>query len=116
MRKSEESLRALYSITAAQDLKFNEKVQALLVMGCQYFDMDTGILSQIKEESYRVQEVYTTTHNFQQGTVLPLSKTYCQETLRMEGPLSIEYARTTDWAAPSLLHPLSDRVLPGCAN
>jgi PAS domain S-box-containing protein len=98
LRKSEESLRALYSITAGQDMGFNEKIQALLVMGCQYFDMETGILSHVQDDQFIVRDVYSTTGIPQPGNILPLGQTYCQETLQSKGALSIAHAGSDKWA------------------
>jgi PAS domain S-box-containing protein len=97
LRKSEESLRALYSITAAQDMNLGEKVQALLVVGCQYFDMETGILSNISGDTFRIRDVYSKQQNFMPGTVLALSETYCQQTIQGSGLLFIEQASASSW-------------------
>jgi|GEM_PF-587863 len=98
LRKSEESLRALYSITASQELAFNDKIQALLVMGCQFFDLETGIIAHIQGERYEIHAVFSTAQPLQSGTVLPLGDTYCSETLQMSTPLSIDHAGASPWA------------------
>jgi PAS domain S-box-containing protein len=97
LRKSEESLRALYSITAAQDMSLGDKVQSLLVVGCQYFDMETGILSNISGDAFRIRDIYSKEQNFMPGTVLALSETYCQQTIQGSGLLFIEQASDGPW-------------------
>jgi PAS domain S-box-containing protein len=97
LRKSEETLRALYSITAAQDLKFSEKVQALLVVGCKYFGMETGILSNISGDNFRIRDIFSRAQTLLPGTTLPLEETFCQQTIQGSGLFHVEQASMGTW-------------------
>ncbi|HEY9606112.1 MAG TPA: PAS domain S-box protein, partial [Allocoleopsis sp.] len=52
LRYSEACIRALYEVTAAQDLSFDQRLQKLLELGCQWFDLDTGLLGRIDGNRY----------------------------------------------------------------
>ena len=97
-RRSEESIRALYSITASQDMSSSYKVQALLIMGCEHFKLDTGILSRIEGQFYEVQEVYSTDHRVSQGVVYDLTQTFCELTLTSNGPVDIFHAGASSYS------------------
>ena len=97
LRRNEESLRSLYSITSAQNLTTKEKIQDLLVMGCQYFNMETGILAQTKDDKYIVEAVYSVQRKIEPGTVFNLAETFSNEMQRSVDPLVFEKATGTKW-------------------
>jgi signal transduction histidine kinase/DNA-binding response OmpR family regulator/HPt (histidine-containing phosphotransfer) domain-containing protein/PAS domain-containing protein len=97
LRKSEVALRTLNTITLDQELSLFEKIQALLVMGVQHFEMDTGILAKIVNDDYEVIEFYSTGRTFAKGEHLNLSYTFSQEVLKSERPLAFEKATGTQW-------------------
>jgi len=105
LRRSEETIRTLYNITSSQQLNFSEKVQALLVMGSQHFDMDTSILARIAGTRYEIQECFAPGRQFTKGIILDLTHTYCFNTLRAGGPFAITHASKTEWAD----HPCFER-------
>ncbi len=53
----EAAVRALYEITAAQHLTTSERVHALLVMGCSYFGVNTGMVLESSDDGHRVVDV-----------------------------------------------------------
>lgn len=100
LRRSEEFMRELYTISSAVPATFKEKIQALLHMGCRHFNMDTGILSHIQGDKYYVIEAYPASGNIQSGMVRDLKETYCQEVLIADKPISFHHASQHDvWAA-----------------
>jgi PAS domain S-box-containing protein len=54
LRYSEACIRALYEVTAAQDLSFDQRLQRLLELGCQWFGLDIGLLGRIEANRYEV--------------------------------------------------------------
>ncbi len=99
LRRNEESLRALYNITTLQNVPFSQKMQAMLVMGCQHFGMQTGILSRVEEDTYTVVEVYSTASAPHRGEVLRLSDTFCQAALAERSPVAFtDAAVTREWS------------------
>lgn len=99
LRESEEAIRRLYTITADQQLTFAEKVQALLVMGCQRFGLPIGILAHIQGEEYQVVEVHAPQTAIVKGAIFPLGQTYCRETLQAKGPLCFAHAGNSTWVS-----------------
>jgi PAS domain S-box-containing protein len=97
LKRSEESIRTLYHIASSQQLEFSDRVQALLVMGCQHFGLPTGILSRITGERYEAIAVHSNEDSIQAGQVLALRETYCYDTIRAGGPVHFEHAGKSDW-------------------
>ena len=52
LRYSEACIRALYEVTAAQDLSFDQRLQRLLELGCEWFGLDIGLLGRIEGNRY----------------------------------------------------------------
>ncbi|MEW6492048.1 MAG: PAS domain S-box protein, partial [Cyanobacteriota bacterium] len=54
LRYSEACIRALYEVTASQDLSFEQRLQRLLELGCEWFDLDIGLLGRILGNRYEL--------------------------------------------------------------
>ena len=52
LRYSEACIRALYEVTAAQGLSFDQRLQRLLELGCQWFGLEIGLLGRIDGRRY----------------------------------------------------------------
>src|SRR5919202_1217156 len=52
LRYSEACIRALYEVTAAQELSFDQRLQRLLELGCDWFGLEIGLLGRIEENRY----------------------------------------------------------------
>jgi len=92
LRESEEAIMALHTITADQQMNFEEKVGALLQMGCQRFGMSIGILSQVDADRYHIAEVYAPNAELQKGDTFALRDTYCSATVKANEPVSFAWA------------------------
>jgi signal transduction histidine kinase/CheY-like chemotaxis protein/HPt (histidine-containing phosphotransfer) domain-containing protein len=90
LRKSEESIRSLYTITSSQQLDFSEKIQALLRLGCQHFGMDNGILGHVSDDHFDVVEACSATGRASQSAVYPAALTVCRDALKAGGPVAVE--------------------------
>ena len=101
LRKSEVALRTLNTITLDNELSFLEKIKALLVMGTQHFEMDTGILAKIVEDDYEIIEYYSTRRLFLKEEHLHLENTFSKEVLQSDRPFAFEKATGTQWEAHS---------------
>ena len=99
LRQSEESIRALYEVTASQDLTFIEKVQSLLAMGSQRFGLDIGMLTHIEDDRYEVIAALTPDGTIRPGTVFDLGQTYCRDVLRTGQPIAFAHAEASEWAS-----------------
>lgn len=90
--KSRQAIRALHNISSAQGQSFNERVEALLQLGCRFFDLPIGIETVVRDEEWEVVRVNAPGLAFHPGMRAPLYKTYCSETLCQHGTLSFEHA------------------------
>ena len=99
LRKSEEFMRELYTISSAVPATFSEKLVALLHMGCQHFGMETGVLSRIDGSQYHVIQAYPENGEIQNGMTMNLSETFCSKVLVNERPISFHHASEDEvWA------------------
>ena len=95
--QTEDALRALHAITSAHDLPFEEKLKALLENGCRQFKLPIGILSHIYEDKYEVVQAVSPDNSIATGSILELGNTYCNETIKADGPIGFEHAEKSDW-------------------
>jgi len=86
--RSEQSLHEFYNISSSVHQDFDTRLERLLKLGCQRFDMDIGILSNINGDEYKVVEAVSPDNGLEKGTIFPLGKTYCQITIDTEEPVS----------------------------
>ena len=90
--KSRQAIRALHDIASAQGQSLKERVDALLQLGCRFFDMPIGMKTFVRGEELEVGQVRAPGTAFHPGMSVPLGKTYCSETLRQSETLSFEHA------------------------
>lgn len=99
LSKSETTIRSLYNITSSQHLSFAEKLQALLVMGCQHFDLERGMLLHVSGERCEVVEVWPEEDKPALDAALRLADTFSREVLQTGGPVAIHNAGASPFAA-----------------
>jgi PAS domain S-box-containing protein len=97
LRKNFEFIQALYSITSSNEMGFKDKIQALLVIGCQVFEMEVGTLAKIQADEYSIQESYSLNPAFKPAQMNCLEKTYSQEIIRVNQPFAINHAGGTEF-------------------
>ncbi len=97
LRESETSIRTLYNIVAAQHLSFDGKIQEILRMGRQRFDLEIGLLSRVRDEEYEVIEAQSPDDTITKGSIFELGVTYCREAIRRNGPVRFERATGSEW-------------------
>ncbi|MDP9316286.1 MAG: PAS domain S-box protein, partial [Chloroflexota bacterium] len=98
LRESETSIRTLYNIVAAQHLSFDGKIQEILRMGRQRFDLEIGLLSRVRDEEYEVIEAQSPDNSITKGNIFDLGVTYCREAIRRNGPVRFERATGSEWS------------------
>lgn len=98
LRANEAALRNLYNITASPELGFEQRLQQVLAMGCQQFQLEFGLLTRIQDQRYEVIRAQTPDDSIKAGDVFELRKTYCQATFLADGPVWVEHAaKATEW-------------------
>nr|WP_275690782.1 PAS domain-containing protein [Halorubellus sp. JP-L1] len=86
----------LVEVTADPELDFESKVDALLELGCERFDVDVGFLSAIDDE-FEVVAADSAHPGLQPGETEPMSTTYCRRTIAADEPLAVEDA-ADEWS------------------
>jgi len=70
------ALRRLHELTVdAAD--FEETIDRLLSLGCEYFGLDTGVLSCVEGTEYKIEAVVDQSGSYEAGTVLDIEETMC---------------------------------------
>ena len=94
---SEQVIRRLYKITNDHSKGFDYQVSQLLKMGLERFDLDIGILSNIKGEDYFIKNCITPTDvPIQVNDRFDFGITYCKITCTSKGPLALEHIGNDD--------------------
>ncbi|MEM8828081.1 MAG: DUF3365 domain-containing protein [Cyanobacteria bacterium P01_G01_bin.19] len=91
LRDREASIRSLYEVTTKSDRSFSLRVEQILAMGCQQFNLEVGILSKIEGEQYRVIAVKlpdNSTLDINAGNIFAVENTCCDRTIQTQQPVS----------------------------
>ncbi|MCT7959016.1 PAS domain S-box protein [Laspinema palackyanum] len=70
LRFSEASIRALYEVSADPALSFDQRLQRLLELGCEWFELELGLLGRFEGDRLEVIAAYPPTCAIVPGTVL----------------------------------------------
>jgi signal transduction histidine kinase/CheY-like chemotaxis protein/CHASE1-domain containing sensor protein len=97
IRENEAAIRNLYGVTADRQRNFNEKLQALLEAGCHRFGMQRGVLAQVDDGWYEIQEVYDPDAKLWPGQRFTLAETYCAHVLKANRAISLEDLDEGEW-------------------
>ncbi|MFC4437551.1 MULTISPECIES: MEDS domain-containing protein [Natrialbaceae] len=79
-RKRERAQRRLYEITSTPDRTFDEKLEAVIELGCEHFDLDFGGIARVDPETdlFEVETINGEHDHLVPGEQYPLSETYCR--------------------------------------
>ncbi len=102
LRDREASIRNLYEVTTRSERSFSLRVEQILTMGCQQFNLDVGILSKIEGKKYRVIAVKLPTDSTLEiaaGDIFSVEQTCCARTIKTKQPFSFNQiaAEDLDW-------------------
>ena len=97
LRESEQAIRALHEATAATGLSFDERIQAILEVGCRRFKLPIGMLTQVGGEKLEFTHVYAPGTDLTAGMAVPLGNTYCNTTLQRTEPVCFDHAGASEW-------------------
>ncbi|WP_263786206.1 PAS domain-containing sensor histidine kinase [Salinibacter grassmerensis] len=98
LRAEQEALRSMYRITADQESSFENKMDRIIELGCEYLDVPYGILTRITDGTQRILQATGDHPALQPGESCPLSDSYCRKTVKKESLLAIRDAAAMDWA------------------
>jgi len=97
LRAEQKALREMYRITADQEAAFEDKVQRLITLGCEYLGLPFGFLTRISDDTQRILWATGNHALLQPGESCPLSKSYCRKTIQEESLLAVQDAAAAGW-------------------
>jgi CheY-like chemotaxis protein/nitrogen-specific signal transduction histidine kinase len=86
------NLKGLYQITSESNLSYEQKMDALLQFGLDYFQLELAIISEIIDANYIVRHGISPDNSLLVGTIFPVAETYCLHTLATNQALSFHHA------------------------
>lgn len=101
LRTSEQAIRELYAITSSNDCSFEERIQAILELGCRRFNLTHGFLTRQTDQQLEIMFVHSPHPEFSKGKRFLLCGSICEEVFTGERPMGFEHASQTRWR----LHP-----------
>ncbi|PSP88827.1 hypothetical protein BRC90_06625 [Halobacteriales archaeon QS_4_69_34] len=89
--------RRLYELTADAERSSEERVEALLDLGCERLGMESGLLTRIEDDTERAVTVGGPEEWVQPGTEWPLAESYCRRAIQTDELLAIRDAVAEGW-------------------
>ncbi|WP_335139585.1 response regulator [Nostoc sp.] len=97
LKESEAAIRLLHEITSAHYLNFELRLQKLLTMGCQVFNLEFAILGRVENSRYEVMAAQSPNNTLKKGDICDIKQTLCSEVLNTNEPLTIEHTAASRW-------------------
>ena len=111
LQESEASIRALYQVTSARELNFEERLRRILKVGCCKFGLEVGLLSHLKEANpdesqYKLEMIAAVSPypEIQKGKIFELTDSFCLMKAKAKKPLYFESLQLS-----GLPYPLSNK-------
>ncbi|SEW17568.1 MEDS domain-containing protein [Natrinema salifodinae] len=96
-REHRRSQERLYEITADSDRTFDEKVERLLDLGREWFDLDMGFFLEKQGDEFRVVKTRGTDLEEGVATLCANSGNYCKQTITVDVPVGVEDTKAIGW-------------------
>jgi diguanylate cyclase (GGDEF)-like protein len=97
MTENEKVIRKLYQITSNHENGFADQIRELLIMGCERFGVEIGILPHIVDNNYRVvHQVSPDTVPLTDDSQFDLPETYCAVTIAANEPVGFEHVAESE--------------------
>ncbi len=97
VRQAEERMRRLHELSMTRDLTVAGRMEALLRLGCELFNLPAGMLSRAVEDRFEALYAVSGENLPAAGDVCGMKDTYCAQVLHAERPLAREHIGETDW-------------------
>ena len=100
-QRQKESIRAiqkLYAVSSDHERTLEEKVEAILTLGCEYLDVPNGFLTRIEDGTQHVEVSHAEHPLLQPGETCPLDEAYCKRTIERDRLLTVVDASEEGWA------------------
>jgi signal transduction histidine kinase/DNA-binding response OmpR family regulator len=105
--EQERRIRALYEVAADSSAAVEQLLQSVLALGCEFLDMDVGVVSRIQDDEYQVVAVHPGGAGISQGDSFALGDTFCSLTVAADGPVAFEDAASEP---TTRLHPCHQQL------
>ncbi|NQT63289.1 MAG: PAS domain S-box protein [Candidatus Marinimicrobia bacterium] len=92
-------VRLLYELSASSNLSTDEQLEATLKAGIDNLGMDLGIISQIREEEYKVLHFFPESSGLRQGKIFDLGDTYCSIALVAKDIIAIDEMKASEYSS-----------------
>lgn len=92
IKQTEVTLNQLHKITSNIEESLHDKIQDILALGKEIFNLPIALISEINEEEYEVVHCHAPETDIKPGDKFDLSNTYCIHTLNADKPLSFHQA------------------------
>lgn len=86
------TLRRLHELTANQTFDLKTKINHILKLGCETFQLEMALVSHIVDDEYIVEYANTPEDAVAPGTKFELGATYCVHTLKANKPTAFHHA------------------------
>lgn len=99
LRDSEAAIRSLYEVTSAPHIDHNDKVDAVLAMGCAFFHLPSGIITRIDGDELEILSAQFPDDRFKRGARFKLASMYSGRVVAAGETIAIHDGRTPDWTS-----------------
>ena len=106
-RQRERALHAvqrLYVVSSDRNRPFDEKLDSLFELGCEYLDVPNGFLTRIEEGTQHIEASHATHEALQAGESCPLDEAYCKRTVQVDDLLTVVDAAEEGWSDDPAFH------------
>lgn len=93
---TQRDLRRLHEISSDSGRELDEKIEAMLAVGLERFDLEIAFLSMI-DDTFEIVASLGDSERLTEGATAPLADTYCRRTLDAEGAMVVEDAVEEGW-------------------
>ncbi|MFB6188435.1 MAG: bacterio-opsin activator domain-containing protein, partial [Halapricum sp.] len=101
LRAQASLLHSLYDVTSQRDLPFDEKVETILELGCEYFDLDIGAVTHLPstDTEYEIDVLVGPAPPSFEGTppVQPEPGCFCRQAIEQSDPVGTTDVREVGW-------------------
>jgi PAS domain S-box-containing protein len=92
-QKGQEMLVKLYEIGTKNDLTFEQKIERILAVGCEYLNLPYGFLTQVQEGTQKIVHAVGDHERLQPGGSAPIEQSYCRKTIKSDDLVNIQDAQ-----------------------
>ncbi|QGX99467.1 sensor domain-containing diguanylate cyclase [Roseovarius faecimaris] len=103
----------LYDVSSSQDMSGQEKIHAIMRIGCEYFRLPTAMVTQVQGGQCTVLHAQSTIVDLSAGMQFALSDMFCGLALSEDGPLTIADAHRGGFPALGCIAGLNQRCYIG---